>query len=53
VLEQYQRSVRPMHEEHVEPSRRHADIRIPWIDENPAAVDLLTARLCAWLQEHQ
>ncbi len=52
VLEQYQRSVRPMHEEHVEPSRRHADIRIPWIDENPAAVDLLTARLCAWLQEH-
>lgn len=53
VLEQYQRSVRPMHEEHVEPSRQHADIWIPWIEDNPAAVDLLTARLCAWLQEHR
>ncbi|MFM7058782.1 MAG: uridine kinase [Planctomycetota bacterium] len=53
VLDQYQRSVRPMHEEHVEPSRRFADIWIPWTEDNPAAVELLTARLCAWLQEHR
>jgi uridine kinase len=53
VADQYQRSVRPMHEEHVEPSRRYADIWIPWSEDNPAAVQVLTAKLCAWLQEHR
>ncbi|MEY3173754.1 MAG: hypothetical protein RLZZ436_1668 [Planctomycetota bacterium] len=50
VAEQYQRSVRPMHEEHVEPSRQHADIWIPWSNDNPAAVEVLEARLLGWLQ---
>jgi len=53
VAEQYQRSVRPMHEEHVQPSRRYADIWIPWSEDNPVAVELLTAKLCAWLQERR
>lgn len=50
VAEQYARSVRPMHEQFVEPSRQFADVWIPWSSDNPAAVELLTARLQAALE---
>lgn len=50
VAEQYQLTVRPMHEQFVEPSRQHADVLIPWVHENPAALQLLTARLQTALQ---
>ena len=42
VLEQYKRTVRPMHQEFVEPSKRHADVIIPGGGMNAAAMDTLT-----------
>jgi uridine kinase len=45
VVEQYLESVRPMHREFVEPSKRHAHIIIPEGGENEVAVDMLVARI--------
>lgn len=45
VASQYQQTVRPMHEQYVEPSRHFAHVVIPWIIENEVAIDLLTARI--------
>lgn len=45
VTEQYESTVRPMHEQFVEPSRQHAHILIPWIVDNPTAVEMLEFRL--------
>ncbi len=53
VVEQYLTTVRPMHEQFVEPSRHSAHTSIPWIDDNPAAIDLLTARIAHAVQEAQ
>jgi uridine kinase len=41
VSEQYHGTVRPMHLEFVEPSKRFADLIIPEGGENPAALDVL------------
>jgi uridine kinase len=41
VVEQYRESVRPMHREFVEPSKRHADVIVPEGGFNAAAMDLL------------
>jgi len=41
VIEQYQNTVKPMHLEFVEPSKRYADIIIPVGGQNAVAVDLL------------
>lgn len=41
VISQYLETVRPMHQEFVEKSRRHADFILPWRDFNPAAVDMV------------
>ncbi len=50
VMDQYETTVRPMHLEHVEPSKRHADIIIPEGGHNRVALDLIIAgiraRLC-------
>lgn len=45
VVEQYHRTVRPMHDLFVEPSRRFADVVLPWESPNPQAVALLAARV--------
>jgi len=45
VLEQYEKTVRPMHLEFVEPSRRHADLTIHEGGFNKAGVDLLIDRV--------
>ena len=45
VIEQYTRTVRPMHEEFVEPSKRFADIIIPEGGFNTVALDLLISRI--------
>ena len=45
VVEQYLETVRPMHLEFVEPSKRHAHIIIPEGGENEVAVDMLVARI--------
>jgi uridine kinase len=44
-VNQYLTSVRPMHLEFVEPSRRWADIILPEGGENHVAIDLLVAKL--------
>jgi uridine kinase len=41
VIEQYLATVKPMHLEFVEPSKRYADVIIPQGGHNPVAVDLL------------
>ncbi len=47
VVDQYESTVRPMHEQFVEPSRQHAHVLIPWVVDNPAAVRLLECRMVA------
>lgn len=51
VLHQYERSVRPMHLQFVEPSKRYADIIIPEGGNNKVAVDLLRTKIAAVLME--
>ncbi|MBS1270878.1 MAG: Uridine kinase [Candidatus Marinimicrobia bacterium] len=51
VIEQYQRSVRPMHLQFVEPTKRFADIIIPEGGHNTVAIDLLQTKINALLQE--
>jgi uridine kinase len=41
VIDQYQSTVKPMHLEFVEPSKRYADIILPQGGHNPVAADLL------------
>ncbi len=45
VIEQYEKTVRPMHEEFVEPSRRHADLIVTEGGHNRVAMDLLLRRI--------
>ena len=45
VVQQYETTVRPMHLEFVEPSKRWADLIIPEGGENAAALEFLFARL--------
>jgi uridine kinase len=45
VVEQYESTVRPMHMEFVEPSKRYADLIVPEGGENTVALDFLFARL--------
>jgi uridine kinase len=49
VIKQYQLTVRPMHLEFVEPSKRYADIIIPEGGHNTAALDMVVARVDALL----
>jgi uridine kinase len=51
VIRQYQETVRPMHLEFVEPSRRHADVILPLGRENRVAISMLVARLRAQVFE--
>jgi len=50
VIIQYMTTVRPMHLEFVEPSKRYADVIIPEGGFNTAALDLVVARLEAMLR---
>ena len=45
VIDQYQSTVKPMHLEFVEPSKRYADVIIPLGGHNTVAVDLLLTLL--------
>lgn len=45
VIEQYMTTVRPMHEEFVEPSKRYADLIIPEGGENQVALDAIIAQV--------
>lgn len=50
VINQYLATVRPMHLEFVEPSKRYADVIIPEGGLNTVAMDMVTARLESLLQ---
>jgi uridine kinase len=50
VVKQYQSTVRPMHMEFVEPSKRYADVIIPEGGYNTAALDMVTARVESLLE---
>ncbi len=50
VINQYLNTVRPMHLEFVEPSKRYADVIIPEGGLNTVAMDMVTARLESLLQ---
>ncbi|MCE7987316.1 MAG: uridine kinase [Caldilinea sp. CFX5] len=45
VVEQYLTTVRPMHLEFVEPSKRHADIIVPRGGENRIAMEMIVSRI--------
>ncbi|MFH1186035.1 MAG: uridine kinase [Chloroflexota bacterium] len=49
VIKQYQLTVRPMHLEFVEPSKRYADVIIPEGGFNTAALDMVAARILTLL----
>ena len=53
VVDQYLRTVRPMHLEFVEPSKRYADIIIPRGGLNAIAIDMIVARVEGLLAAHQ
>ena len=50
VVHQYLATVRPMHEQFVEPSKRYSDIIIPEGGHNEVAMDLIAARIKALLE---
>jgi uridine kinase len=49
VIRQYLETVRPMHEQFVEPSKRYADVIIPEGGYNEVGIDLITGRIQAQL----
>lgn len=50
VIRQYLETVRPMHLEFVEPTKRFADLILPEGGFNPVAIDVLVARIRAMLE---
>jgi uridine kinase len=51
IVEQYLSTVRPMHLEFVEPSKRHADVIVPEGGNNTVAMEMIVSRLQAVLQQ--
>jgi len=45
VLMQYQQTVKPMHEKHVEPSKKYANIIVPEGGKNQVALYMITGRV--------
>jgi uridine kinase len=45
IIEQYLTTVRPGHEQFIEPTKRYADVIVPGGGENEPAIDLLLARV--------
>ncbi len=52
VVEQYTTTVRLMHEQFIEPSKKYADIIIPQGGKNEVAVDLLTTKISSIIKEN-
>jgi uridine kinase len=52
VIRQYEESVRPMHIQFVEPSKRWADVIIPEGGHNKVAIDLVKTKIRELLREH-
>ena len=45
ILEQYLNTVRPMHQQFVEPSKRYADVIVPRGGHNEVAVEMIVAKI--------
>ncbi|HMI56647.1 MAG TPA: uridine kinase [Gemmatimonadaceae bacterium] len=45
ILDQYMSTVRPMHEEFVEPTKQYADIIVPHGGQNVVAIEMIAARI--------
>ena len=52
VINQYMKTVRPMHLEFVEPSKRYADVIIPEGGHNKIAISMITDRVRAMMSEN-
>ena len=53
VLEQYQSTVKPMHEQYVEPSKKHANIVVLEGGKNMVALDMIMGRIQRHLNEQE
>ncbi len=53
VVDQYHKTVRPMHDQFVEPSKRFADLIIPEGGHNRVAIDILKTKIFSLLDEQQ
>ena len=51
VLQQYQETVKPMHEKYVEPSKKHANLVVPEGGKNWVALDMIIGRIQRHLDE--
>lgn len=51
VIEQYQKTVKPMHEKYVDPSKKFAHIIIPGGGKDPVALDMIVGRIQRHLEE--
>lgn len=51
VLEQYEKFVKPMHDQFIQPSMKFADIIVPRGAENQVAIDLVTSKIRTKLHE--
>ena len=51
VIEQYQATVKPMHEKYVEPSKKYANLVVPEGGKNLVALDMIVGRIRRHLQE--
>ncbi len=51
IVRQYEESVRPMHLQFVDPSKRHADVIIPEGGHNAVAIDLVKTKIRELLRE--
>jgi len=54
VIEQYTKFVKPAFDQYIGPSRRNADVIIPWhATSNIVAIDLITEHIRTKLQQHE
>ena len=51
IIRQYEESVRPMHMQFVEPSKRYADLIIPEGGHNKVAIDVVKTKIRELLRE--
>ncbi len=51
ALKHYERFVKPMHQQFIEPNKRYADIIVPQGGENRVAIDLIVSRIKHILSE--
>ena len=51
VINQYQTTVKPMHEKYVEPSKKYADIVVPEGGKNKVALEMIMGRIQRHLDE--